>query len=946
MSAIKLEKFGGMLPAWDPHLLPEGQSANSTNGYLFSGALEGWRTPDFLRNLNNPAAQAVYRIPTVSATPAQVWVIFKVIPANNDTITIDELTYTFVTTLNVNPAVPFQVLIGGSPLDAAANLLAAVTGDNGTYTNQGTLYSNGTTANGAVSIQGEVPGFNNSTGWVDIQGTAFVYTQFFSPATGAAYNQTGLSTTSAVILLLPNQYALTPQATTMTGGTNATFSNNLSGPSTWLEFVDPFTQVVRSQVVDDVYSRYYWSAPSAPPYYNTLARIQSGNAGANAPFRLGLNPPGCAPTLSVAGGGNNVQLGFTSSNQGAATVGANVVYLLPFVPSADLQMTDVQFMPNGTDPNVRLAAVLYGDLNPGGGVPTAPGALINTGTIITGITSGTLADSQFVNPSAVVKSTPYWMGIMMDTAETIQTGDAGFDMVAFPNTFTNGPPGEAPNVTTGQPDIYMYADFITTDVIEARAYAYTWVSAYGEESPPSPYTLANGWTNGTWSVGLYTPNPEDMGVVRNIAILRLYRTVTSVSGVATYYYVADFDVGSTNGDARAAILNDAGCNSPTAVYLDNSSDTVIALNLQLPSVNYFPPPESLQGIMALPNGLYVGFRANEIWFSEPYYPHAWPPGYTITTDFPVVGLGITLGALVACTAANAWVFVGTNPAQMSATKCAPPEPCTSRSSIVSADSGVYFVSPNGLIQVTNSASCANVTELWITREAWAKLVPLQDTVAIPMAGCFFCYGTTVNGNTTYAQQGFYIELNQDSTSFTIWPQPGGHRVGFSLLAAPNGFNVTNMQTDPWTSYGLVIQNGQVFSYNFLDPAPVMQPFQWTSKTYQQGSKKSYEAFKVFFTVPSTAPALADCRQELPVDNPLWQQLAANQWCTVLTYADVDDGNGDGSFMLVSAREVRRSGELLRIESGFKAENWYWVIRGRVVISNIQIATSAKELASV
>ena len=114
---------------------------------------------------------------------------------------------------------------------------------------------------------------------------------------------------------------------------------------------------------------------------------------------------------------------------------------------------------------------------------------------------------------------------------------------------------------------------------------------------------------------------------------------------------------------------DTGCLPPNTIYTDILSDAVVALTLQMPSTNYYPPPVNMQGITAMPNGMYVGFVDNQIWFSEPYYPHAWPPGTVLTTDFPIVGLGLTSGTLVACTAANPWTITGVNPTQMSMVKC-------------------------------------------------------------------------------------------------------------------------------------------------------------------------------------------------------------------------------------------------------------------------------------
>jgi hypothetical protein len=72
-----------------------------------------------------------------------------------------------------------------------------------------------------------------------------------------------------------------------------------------------------------------------------------------------------------------------------------------------------------------------------------------------------------------------------------------------------------------------------------------------------------------------------------------------------------------------------------------------------------------------------------------------------------------------------------------------------------------------------------------------------------------------------------------------------------------------------------------------------------------------------------------------------QTLAADQYLILRVYARQDD-----DMLLVTTREVRQTGELLRIVSGFKAEEWMFELEGRVLVSNMQVATSVKELARV
>src|ERR1039458_2624679 len=129
MPAIKLEQFGGQMPAWEPHLLAPGQAANSVNTYLFGGSLQGWRLPKFLRNLTNSASQYVYRIPTVSQSCATAFLVFLTNPNPGDTVLIGEDTYVLVASISPTTA-PYSVLIGASTNATAQNLLAAITFDN------------------------------------------------------------------------------------------------------------------------------------------------------------------------------------------------------------------------------------------------------------------------------------------------------------------------------------------------------------------------------------------------------------------------------------------------------------------------------------------------------------------------------------------------------------------------------------------------------------------------------------------------------------------------------------------------------------------------------------------------------------------------------------------------------------------------------------------------
>ena len=759
MSAIKLERFGGMLPAWDDRLLPEGQAALSVNCYPFSGALIGWRQPKLLHTLLSGTTKFAYRVP------------------------------------------------------------------------------NKTTNNTAIT----------------------------------------------------------------------------AADSFWMEFDDADTNVVRSPVVNDSFDRYYFASPSVVPKYNTYDRIVAGQP----PWLLGVPSSDCAPGVDVTGGGDTSQLGFPTGSGVTLYVGGNQVALVPVISGGGWSVNDVAFIAESTNPTVNITGVVYSD---NAGKPFE--LLASTSQQVTGITAGSQVTLAFDNPIGIDPNLQYWVGFMCDQQIAVQSGQhagvSGTHSALANVTYTNGAPQFLSGVLTGVTDYNIWIDVTGDSVFEARSYVYTWVSAYGEEGPPSLPTLVNGWSNATWTINVFCPTPDNLqpgGTQRNLTKTRIYRSVSSNTGLSSYFFVAEIPI-------------------LQASYVDTFDDATVAQNVQLESIFWFPPPSDLKGFTAFPNGVVVGFKSKEVWFSEPYRPHAWPPGYVLTTEFPIVGIGVCGTSVVVCTEGTPYLVNGISPSTMTLTKINLPEPCLFRGSIISTDTSVLYMSQNGLIQVSSSGQATNVTEQWITRERWQGLTPQKYIRAIKHASAYFAFGTVSGSDTSVAQQGFTVELSPaDQVSFTIWPQAGGHRLGFSQLTSPNGFNINNVMVDAWTGIGLLLQNGAVYYYDFTDQAPTIVPYKWRSKVYQQQTKKNFEAFRVFFSVPPGSPTQSVARNT----NAVQSVLSAGQYLIVRVYAD-------GT--LFTTREVRNTGELLRVLSGVKVEQWQFEMEGIVNVSNMQVATSVKELGLI
>jgi len=239
-------------------------------------------------------------------------------------------------------------------------------------------------------------------------------------------------------------------------------------------------------------------------------------------------------------------------------------------------------------------------------------------------------------------------------------------------------------------------------VHEDRAYVYTYLSTFGsviEESGPSPATnISTVEPNATVTVSGFSAPPT---TGYNITGIRIYRTVVGTSGGVNYQFVAQIAIATTS-----------------------YADTVLAASLGqiLPSLYYEPPPSTLTGLVAMPNGILAGFTGNQIYFSEPYLPHAWPSGYSLTVDYPIVGLGVYETTLVVLTTRFPYLISGVSPTSMTQQKLPIPQPCVSKKSIAYDQFGVLYASPSGLVSLGSGSQDVVTTNLY-THDEWTLLVP-------------------------------------------------------------------------------------------------------------------------------------------------------------------------------------------------------------------------------
>ena len=443
---------------------------------------------------------------------------------------------------------------------------------------------------------------------------------------------------------------------------------------------------------------------------------------------------------------------------------------------------------------------------------------------------------------------------------------------------------------------------------ETRAYITTWVSGFDEEGPPSLPVSGFGKNDAAWTLTLTPPLPADI-TDYNVSKVRIYRTV-AVAGSTSYFFVTELPAATTS-------------------FVDNFSNTQVSSNESHASTDWSGPPADLVGWVTMPNGMIAGWKGSELWFSEPYRPHAWPAAYSNVVEFPIIGLGVINQTLVVCTAGYPIVATGIHPDSISMSKLASFEPCMSRGSVLSIPEGVFYASPNGLVLVANGVANL-VTEGLIQKDEWNNYNKVATLRATRMGSAYYAFGSERVG---FMQPDAFQEnaFQQDDFAGSykgILLDNANQRIAFNTLTSE--VITTNIFNDGWSGETMILREDKLYRLDMADLTFPRDTALWRSKIFQAPDKKNFAALRAYFEVPTWAPF-----QSEPRNTEEGQTFdRTTQYGVVRVYADD---------RLIMTRELRTSGELMRLPSGFKADYWQIEFETVVKISSVQFATSIKEL---
>lgn len=191
---------------------------------------------------------------------------------------------------------------------------------------------------------------------------------------------------------------------------------------------------------------------------------------------------------------------------------------------------------------------------------------------------------------------------------------------------------------------------------------------------------------------------------------------------------------------------------------DFDSRTLLTI---LASDEFDPPPDNLQGLVVMQNEIYVGFVGNQIYFSEPGRPHAWPRKYIRSVEPNIVALAVIGGFLLVLTESFPYQITGSDPNVMTVTRIDAQYPCVSKRSVVSMGYGILYSTHEGLALYSPTTGPVVISRVLFNRDTWAQELDPASVVGAFYGDIYFASHAT--GAFAFERDdrigGFFVDLD-------------------------------------------------------------------------------------------------------------------------------------------------------------------------------------------
>lgn len=450
-----------------------------------------------------------------------------------------------------------------------------------------------------------------------------------------------------------------------------------------------------------------------------------------------------------------------------------------------------------------------------------------------------------------------------------------------------------------------------------RVYVYTRVTDFGEESEPCPLSNEINWQAGnTVTLSGFTTAPSG----RNITKQRIYRSQTTLSGTDLFFIAERADT--------------------SADFVDNLAPG--AINEPLPSLEWNAPPDDLTGLIPLPNGMMAAFRGKQLYFCEPYRPHAWPEKYVLTMDYNIVALGAYGTTIVVTTDGQPYVVAGISPDTMAQEKLELNLPCINPRGLVDLGYAIAYPSHDGLV-VASSSGARVVTDSLMTRDIWLKTAP-DRFVSGQFYGLYFASYEYIDPRGDARSGSFIIDLT-----------------GQNALLKRTGYRADATWYDISAGKLYLCMGQDIYEWDALDSENEI--LTWRSKQFIVPRPTNFGAILIegsTVTTPEEEAAIEQARQDAidynnsifsdtsiggdlngaaigayPINGDALQRVQSPRFVSATVYAD---GR--------AVATIDRLNRVARLPSGFLAQTWEVEINANADISQIMLANTGAELANL
>jgi hypothetical protein len=252
---------------------------------------------------------------------------------------------------------------------------------------------------------------------------------------------------------------------------------------------------------------------------------------------------------------------------------------------------------------------------------------------------------------------------------------------------------------------------------DVRSYTYTWVDKFGIESAPAmPSSFVQAYDDETWRLSNFDTPPV------NAVAVRIYRT-------SSHFETGDKIAVTPNTSFQMVDQ----VNLPLAgnTYVDTRKLLDLDYGTLLTEENCDPP--CMEQVDSTQSGYAVGFKGNDIYFSERYEPHNWPGKFRTTLPHKIIGMAVM----------GDYIFIGTTgcPYRINTVPQLPTNgvgvvdlvievqpydenlPCLSRTAMVATNFGALYTSHKGMVALQIKGAAQLITRPIVDEDNWLEFAP-------------------------------------------------------------------------------------------------------------------------------------------------------------------------------------------------------------------------------